>query len=329
MLSVIVPTYNEAQNMRRLIPGIRDALKGVPHEIIVVDDDSPDKTWKVAYGLGVRVNRRMGRRGLSSAVMEGFQMANGDVLAVMDADGQHDPALLPKLYAAVRSTPLPKGEVRLAIASRYLKGGSAADWRGYRKLGSRLATLVARLLCPLNVTDPLSGCFAIKRTTFESVRTTLRPKGFKILLEILANLPAGTPVIGLPLRFGLRQHGRSKLSLVVQFQFFAQVLSLLLRTSRGRFALFCMFFLAVAAVLILRLWNLRLLYTDSHIRTNMRTSIEDLSEEQGWLLSDINIVNVGHTEMRFIHRNHIRGKDPETCTILRFETSDLISCDAS
>ena len=108
MLSLVLPTYNEADNLPELVPALEALLAGLPYEIIVVDDDSPDGTWRVALDLArqrdrVRVIRRVGRRGLSSAVVEGFLAAKGDVLAVADADGQHDLALLPKLYDAVRA----------------------------------------------------------------------------------------------------------------------------------------------------------------------------------------------------------------------------------
>src|SRR3989344_5711384 len=106
MFSLILPTYNEAENLPELIPKIEDVLRGIPHEIIVVDDDSPDQTWTVAHTLSqkfpaLHVVRRIGRRGLSSAVVEGFLSANGDILAVADADGQHDLSLLKNLYRAV------------------------------------------------------------------------------------------------------------------------------------------------------------------------------------------------------------------------------------
>src|SRR3989338_10747554 len=147
MLSVILPTYNEADNVRKLVPEIKKILRNMPHEIILVDDDSPDETWKVAYDLNIRVKRRRGVRGLASAVIEGFTMARGDALVVMDSDGQHDPKLLPEMYRAVcESIPSPfegRGLGRwLCIASRYAKGGSTADWRGYRKFGSQVVTWI-------------------------------------------------------------------------------------------------------------------------------------------------------------------------------------------
>src|SRR3990167_11135087 len=152
MLSLILPTYNEALNLPELLPKIRSVLSQVPHEIIIVDDDSPDHTWKVAQELAeklgdVHVIRRIGRRGLSSAVIEGFLAAKGDVLAVMDADGQHDLTLIPKLFVAVRSGS------NVAIGSRYIEGGSVGSWDERRYRLSRIATNLAKRLCKVEVND--------------------------------------------------------------------------------------------------------------------------------------------------------------------------------
>src|SRR3989338_7039593 len=142
MLSLILPTFNEAQNIPELIPKLKEVLRGIAHEIIVVDDDSPDGTWKVTQELAqkhddLHVIRRIGRRGLSSAVIEGFLASKGDVLAVMDADGQHDMGLIPKLAVSATKT---KG---MAIGSRYIEGGSVEGWDERRHFLSRIATRLA------------------------------------------------------------------------------------------------------------------------------------------------------------------------------------------
>jgi dolichol-phosphate mannosyltransferase len=217
-MSVILPTYNEASNIPELVPQIVETLQGIRHEVILVDDDSPDGTWRVAEALGdrfaeVRLVRRIGRRGLASAVIEGFLAAKGAVLVAADADGQHDLRLLTELLSAV------EGDADLALASRYVPGGSVGDWDERRQALSRFATRLAQRLCRVPVTDPLSGFFAVSRTTFTAALPRLNPVGFKILLDLLVHLPPGTRVREVPLRFGPRRHGTSKLSRLVQLQF--------------------------------------------------------------------------------------------------------------
>jgi len=218
MLSLVLPTYNEAENLPELLPKIEGALSDVPHEIIIVDDDSPDETWRIAHELSegqddVHVIRRIGRRGLSSAVVEGFLAAKGDVLAVMDADGQHDLSLLPKLYNTVQSG------TNITIGSRYIKGGSVGEWDERRHALSRLATYIAIKLCKMEVKDPMSGFFAIDRKTFEEALPKLNPKGFKILLDFLVHVPKDTTLAEVPFTFATRLHGESKLSRRVQIEF--------------------------------------------------------------------------------------------------------------
>ena len=217
-LSVVLPTYNEAQNLPTLVPRIVELLKDIRHEVIIVDDNSPDGTWRVAEELGerfdnVRVIRRVGRRGLASAVIEGFLAAKGGVLLAADADGQHDFQLLIKLLAAVEEG------AGLALASRYVAGGSVGEWDERRHALSRLATRLAQRLCRVPVADPMSGFFAVSRSTFAAALPGLNPVGFKILLDLLVHLPPGTTVREVPLQFGSRLHGESKLSRLVQLQF--------------------------------------------------------------------------------------------------------------
>ncbi|MBU0766691.1 glycosyltransferase family 2 protein [Patescibacteria group bacterium] len=218
MISLILPTYNEAENIPELLPKIEEILSGIPHEIIIVDDDSPDKTWQVALDLSqnkedVHVIRRVDKRGLSSAVIDGFLAAKGDVFAVMDADGQHDMELLPKLYVAV------KENNGLAIGSRYIEGGSVGGWDERRHFLSKIATKMALHICSVKVKDPMSGFFALDRKVFEEVLPRLNPKGFKILLDLLVHVPKETKATETPYTFGVRQLGKSKLSWKVQIEF--------------------------------------------------------------------------------------------------------------
>lgn len=218
MLSLVLPTYNEALNLPTLIPNIRETLASIEHEIIVVDDDSPDETWRVAQEMALELDdlhviRRIGRRGLSSAVIEGFLAAKGDVLAVMDADGQHDMSLLGRLYDSA------KASGGIAIGSRYTEGGSVGEWDERRHLLSRIATKLAIKICSVKALDPMSGFFAIDQKLFQNVVSKLNPKGFKILLDLLVHMPKETPVEEIPFTFGIRTQGESKLSKRVQLEF--------------------------------------------------------------------------------------------------------------
>ena len=150
-------------------------------------------------------------------MIEGFLAAKGAVLAVADADGQHDFQLLPELLAAVEAG------AGVAVASRYVPGGSVGAWDERRYALSRLATRLAQRLCRVPVSDPMSGYFAVSRLTFQEALPRLNPVGFKILLDLLAHLPPDTVVREIPLRFGGRLHGESKLSRLVQLQFLEYV----------------------------------------------------------------------------------------------------------
>lgn len=212
MLSVIVPTYNERENLPELIKRTLAAFERIdePAELLIVDDDSPDGTAGAAEqiaathqeGHRVRVLLRTEDRGLANAVVDGFASARGDVLTVMDADLSHPPELLPKLLAAVREQ-----GADMAIASRYVAGGGTEDWPLLRRIISRGACLLARGLTP--VRDVTSGYFALRRTALEG--TELTPFGYKIGLEILARLKRPR-VIEVPFVFRDRRYGTSKLS---------------------------------------------------------------------------------------------------------------------
>lgn len=330
MISVVLPTFNEAENLERLIPQIADVLRDLPHEIIIVDDDSPDRTWQAAERLSqthkqVRVLRRVGRRGLSAAVVEGFQMAQGDVLAVMDSDGQHDPRLLTELNRAIQAG------AHLAVASRYIRGGSTGKWGGLRLLISKMGTFLARHAPRVTVTDPMSGYFALRRTMFRTIAADVHPQGFKILLEIVAHLPRGSRVAEVPLTFRERWSGRSKFSLRVQFQFAWQLLRIIAGRMReflweAQWVVLFLVFLGTAAVLARPAWQLRILALDSRVRAQAQQALRTITDEQGWILSDIVMVSASERAMRFYHREHRRGRDPKTCHILRYDPPTLIPC---
>jgi dolichol-phosphate mannosyltransferase len=228
--SVVVPTYNEAENLPILIGRIEQALVDLDYEIIVVDDDSPDGTWAVAEELSaaqprLSVIRRTDARGLSSAVMAGFAAARGRTLAVLDADLQHDERILPSMISAVVDDGLD-----IAVGSREAPGGSYGDFGARRRTVSWVGAQLARVMLRTPVNDPMSGFFVLSRDRYEAVADRVNPKGFKILLEFLATGPAPT-VTEIGFRFGHRLHGATKLtgSVVVAY------LMALLELAGGRF----------------------------------------------------------------------------------------------
>ncbi len=210
-LSIIIPTYNESQNISILIEKIKKALGTLPHEIIVVDDNSPDRTWEVVEKISradasVRVIRRLHDRGLSSAVISGMEVAAGRCFAVMDADMQHDEAILPRMTGAVLS-----GQFDIAIGSRGTEGGSYGDWSRRRRFVSWVAATLAHLMLPVRVKDPMSGFFVISRERFARSAETINPRGFKILLEFIGR-DRGARITEIGYTFRNRIHGETKLS---------------------------------------------------------------------------------------------------------------------
>jgi dolichol-phosphate mannosyltransferase len=236
-LSIIIPTYNEAENIVPLLAQVFQVLRDndIDGEVIVVDDDSPDRTWDLATGLmdrydGLQVIRRTKDRGLSTAVLCGFGVASAPRLLVMDADLSHPPSVLPKLYRA-----LDKADV--AVASRYVKGGGVKDWPLRRRIVSKGATLIARLLT--KVKDPMSGFFAIRKEVLEE-DADLDPKGYKILLEVLVK-GRYEKVEEVPFVFEDRRAGDSKLSAGVCTDYLSHVWSLLKesQSTSAQLARFC------------------------------------------------------------------------------------------
>ncbi|MEM2703217.1 MAG: polyprenol monophosphomannose synthase [Candidatus Bathyarchaeia archaeon] len=210
-LSLIVPTYNEAENIQEFIRRVETALGGIPFEIIIVDDNSPDGTAKLAKELNreygnIRVLQRRGKLGLGSAVFDGFKMAKSDVLAVLDADLQHPPELLLKMYAKILQG------YSLAIASRYVDGGGVKGWSSMRKIVSLGATKLAHLLIPKTriVKDPMSGFFIVRKECIRDFKPS--SNGFKILLEILVKGKFSS-IAEIPYIFQPRLNGKSKLSI--------------------------------------------------------------------------------------------------------------------
>ena len=224
-LSVIVPTFNERDNVTKLYRQLETALAGVGWEVIFVDDNSPDGTWEVVRTLAqadsrVRCLRRIGRRGLSGACIEGILASSALYAAVIDADLQHDETQLPKMLALLQG-----GESDLVVGSRYVEGGSADSFNRQRAGASALATEVAKRVLRIRIADPMSGFFAIRRDRFEQLAPQLSTQGFKILLDIVATARGSLRVREIPYSFGSRLHGESKLDSTVALDFLGLVLA--------------------------------------------------------------------------------------------------------
>ncbi|WOH54238.1 glycosyltransferase family 2 protein [Bradyrhizobium sp. sBnM-33] len=240
-LSVVVPTFNERDNVTVLYRRLEATLAGIAWEVVFVDDNSPDGTWEVVRGLArkdrrVRCIRRIGRRGLSGACIEGILASSAPYAAVIDADLQHDEAQLPKMVALLRS-----GEAELVVGSRYIEGGSADSFNKKRAGASQLATEVAKRALKIEIADPMSGFFMIRRDRFEQLAPQLSTQGFKILLDIVASAHGKLRTIEIPYTFGSRQHGESKLDSMVALDFLGLVLAKLTQDVVSlRFLLFAM-----------------------------------------------------------------------------------------
>jgi dolichol-phosphate mannosyltransferase len=240
-LSVIVPTFNERDNVTTLYRRLEATFAGIAWEVVFVDDNSPDGTWDVVRGLAqadtrVRCIRRIGRRGLSGACIEGILAASAPYAAVIDADLQHDETQLPKMLAVLQS-----GEFDLVVGSRYIEGGSADSFDKQRAGASQLATEVAKRVLRVQIADPMSGFFMIRRDRFEQLAPKLSTQGFKILLDIVATARGELRVKEIPFTFGTRLHGESKLDSMVALDFLGLVLAKLTHDVVSlRFLLFAM-----------------------------------------------------------------------------------------
>ena len=224
-LSVVIPTFNERDNVTTLFRRLEQTLAGIPFEAVFVDDNSPDGTWQVLRALSredgrVRCIRRIGRRGLSGACIEGILASSAPCAAVIDADLQHDETQLPKMLALLQG-----GEFDLVIGSRYIEGGSADSFNRQRAGASALATEVAKRVLRVEVADPMSGFFMIRRERFEELAPQLSTQGFKILLDVVATAHGALRIKEIPYKFGSRLHGESKLDSMVALDFLGLVLA--------------------------------------------------------------------------------------------------------
>lgn len=253
-ISLIIPTYNEHDNIRPLIQRIDHALSNYDYEIVFVDDSSRDGTAELITALSpkypVNVVVRIGKKGLASAVVDGVKQARGETIGVMDADLQHPPEVIPALLKEINDG------ADIAIASRYIKGGACQGWGLARRIISKGAISLAHLLLPSTrrITDPVSGFFAFNRQVI--AKADLRPIGYKILLEVLVQGEYHR-IAEVPYTFGARGEGKSKLSARQQIDYLKHIYSLMRRTGEVlRFIKFCMVGLSGVLVNMGLLWLL-------------------------------------------------------------------------
>jgi dolichol-phosphate mannosyltransferase len=243
-LSVVVPTYKESANVPRLVELLDVALRGIAWEVVFVDDDSPDGTSRVAKAIAardprVRCLRRVGRRGLAGACIEGMLSSSAPIVAVMDADLQHDETILPQMFAAISQG------ADLAVGSRYVAGGSSNEGlSSIRQWGSETATTLARRFLKIELSDPMSGFFMIRRDKVEAIAEHLSREGFKILLDIVASSPDRLKTVEIPFTFRERTAGESKLDSLVTAEYLGLLFS---KLSGGLVPVRFLMFLAVGA----------------------------------------------------------------------------------
>jgi len=224
-LSIIVPTYKERGNVAELVRRLDAALTGIAWEAIFVDDNSPDGTAQAVKNIAaadnrVRCLRRVGRRGLAGACIEGMLSSASPYVAVMDADLQHDEKVLPQMLARLRA-----GGADLVAGTRYVAGGSAESFSGRRSAISRLATGLTHRLVGTNLSDPMSGFFMMRRDRLEEMAPRLSPVGFKILLDIAATGGERLAIAEQPYVFGTRFEGESKFNAQIGVEFLGLLLA--------------------------------------------------------------------------------------------------------
>ncbi|HEU4441523.1 MAG TPA: glycosyltransferase family 2 protein [Burkholderiales bacterium] len=237
-ITVVVPAFRERENIPRLLDALEQALGGLDWETIVVVDDAEDGSEELVRARAqhdprVRCIQRIGRRGLASACIEGMLASSAPYVAVMDADLQHDETLLPQLLEKAR-----RDQADLAVASRYMAGGSTGELAPSRVRISRMASALSASLCK-GLTDPMSGFFVVRRTFLDRVVRNLYARGFKILLDLIAAARGEISIVELPYRMRSREHGESKLGARVIAEFFMLLLYHMMgRLLPARFFLF-------------------------------------------------------------------------------------------
>ncbi|MCD6509892.1 MAG: glycosyltransferase family 2 protein [Thermoprotei archaeon] len=308
-LAIILPTYNERESLPLVIRKIEECLKGLTDfEIIIVDDNSPDGTGLVAEALrnvygNIKVVHRPSKMGLATAVLEGIRHTDANVLAVMDADMQHPPGLLPKLLEEIG-----KGS-DIAIASRYCPGGGVSGWSLWRLLVSKVATKLAHVLLPrtVSIKDPLSGYFMFKRGVIDGKE--LNPLGMKILLEILCKGDYNR-VTEVPYTFMPRRTGRSKMGMSAYLRYLKHIFRLMReRKEHVRIMRFC----TVGAIGVLinegLLWLItelmKVYYLVSAIFSIEASILSNFALNEAWTFSDLSSSNNPLSVLRRLVRYHL------------------------
>jgi dolichol-phosphate mannosyltransferase len=257
-LAIVLPTFNESGNVGPLVDRLEKALHGIRYEVIFVDDDSPDGTADVVRLLAerhdnVRVLQRIGRRGLASACIEGILGTAAPYVAVMDADMQHDETVLPEMLRRIRDENLD-----LVVGSRNIAGGSMGEFTQWRVKLSHLGRRLSLMGAEHELSDPMSGFFMVRLATFEQFAHRLSGIGFKILLDIVLSAGPGLRIGEVPYRFGQREHGESKLDVVVGLEYFELLVDKHLgNVVNVRFVLFAMIGALGVAIHLLILSALR------------------------------------------------------------------------
>lgn len=254
-LSIVVPTFNERENVVPLLDRLRAVLQDTVFEVVFVDDDSPDGTAQLVREIGrtesrVRVIQRIGRRGLASAGLEGMLSSSAPYLAMMDADLQHDESALPRMLELIRS-----GQYDLVIGSRNIQGGGMGGFARERVMLSQFGRRVSKLVGKHELTDPMSGYFVLTRGFFEEVMRRTTGVGFKLLLDLVASSPRPLRLAEVPYIFQARQRGESKLDVNVAMEYLYLVLDKLIGAWLPvRFVLFCLVGLGGVGVYLGALW---------------------------------------------------------------------------
>lgn len=229
MISIIIPTYNEKNSILNTIGEIKKYLS-VKHEILVMDDDSKDKTWKVVNDAKIdstKAIRRTKNKSLSAAVIDGFEIAKYENLLVLDADGQHDPSIIPKMLEHIQKNDFVSG-------SRYTKGGSVQNWPKKRIFASKSAAMLTKLALKTKITDPMSGFFMTKKKVYNQIKKQLSGRGYKIFLEMLSlyeNKQEKVSLKEIPYKFRTRKQDKSKLGIKTIIDYLIMIAKLTLKNN--------------------------------------------------------------------------------------------------
>jgi dolichol-phosphate mannosyltransferase len=233
-LTVLVPTYNERENVSPLVAALTMALDGLEWEVMFVDDDSPDGTGECIRKMSrenprVRLYERYSRRGLSSACIDGMLVTSAPYLVVMDGDLQHDERIVPEMLRRMKSEPLD-----IVVGSRMVCGGTMGELSRNRVLLTTFGSHLSHIVCGYDISDPLSGFFMLRRTFFERAVSSLKGKGFKILFDLLTSSASPDGVAEIPYHFRNRQWGQSKLSFRVELDYLKLLAERFLRLGISR-----------------------------------------------------------------------------------------------